>query len=150
MPIGPAGPVQSPYFAYQKFPEVPVTVPRPSNVMCRDCRRFGPNWFQRFKILTGFKIGTVVPQYWNRSSKKAKVEHKSAILGLFWPKFFGQKDWTFCFFIGLAFPVQSWATQGGPPVRYRSQISEDWSGLPVLYCRSSPSLVFRLDSHVKL
>ena len=50
------------------------------------------------------------------------------------------QDWTFCSLIGLAFPVQSWATKGGPPVRYRSQISEDWCGLPVLYRRSSPSL----------
>ena len=49
-------------------------------------------------------------------------------------------DWIFSLTKGLAFPVQSWATKGGPPVRYRSQISEDWCGLPVLYCRSSPSL----------
>ena len=58
-----------------------------------------------------------------------------AVGGIYEPQ-----DWTFYSFIGLAFPVQSWGTKGGPPVRYRSQIFEDWCGLPVLYRRSSPSL----------
>ena len=41
---------------------------------------------------------------------------------------------------GPAFPVQYEATKGGPPVRYRNENCEDWSGLAVLYCRYSPSL----------
>ena len=37
-------------------------------------------------------------------------------------------------------PYYAWVVKIGPPVRYRSQIFEDWCELPVLYCRSSPSL----------
>ena len=36
--------------------------------------------------------------------------------------------------------VQVLTIKTGPPVCYRSKIYEDWCGLPVLYCRSSPSL----------
>ena len=43
---------------------------------------------------------------------------------------------------GLAFPVQYRAAKVGPPVRYQSKICGYWCVLAVLYCRSSPALLF--------